>query len=108
MFPRHMTLLEIRVVDMSLQACSNVTLADVGECTPPGHDSSLNFLDLVFVYSVVSLSHVDVAFNVLDLNVVDILYRCIVFNHNFFSSPCSSLYPDFHFHVAFVIVHVVY
>ena len=58
---------------MSLQACSNVTLEDVavlGECCPSGRDSSLNLLVLVFVSGAVSLSHVDVAFNVLDLSVV--------------------------------------
>ena len=35
---------------------------------PPGRDSSLNLLVLVFVSCGVSLSHVDVAFNVLDLS----------------------------------------
>ena len=47
------------VVDLPLQACSNVTLEDVallGECCPSGHDSSLNLLDLVFVSGAVSLS----------------------------------------------------
>ena len=61
-----------RVVDLSLQACSNVTLeivAVLGECCPSGRDSSLNLLVLVFVSGAVSLSHVDVAFNVLDLSV---------------------------------------
>ena len=59
-----------------LQACSNVTLKDVavlGECCPPGRDSSLNLMVLVFVLGVVSLSQVDVAFNFLDLSVVDII-----------------------------------
>ena len=37
-----------------------------------GRNSSLNLLVLVFVSGAVSLSHVDVAFNVLDLSVVDI------------------------------------
>ena len=49
MFPRHMSLLEVR---MSLEACSYVTLEDVavlGECCPSGRDSSLNLLILVFV-----------------------------------------------------------
>ena len=54
------------MVDLSLQACSNVTLEDnvvLGECCPPGHDSSLNLFVLVFVSGAVSLSQVDVAFN---------------------------------------------
>ena len=70
------------VVDLSLQACSNVTLkyvAVLGECCPSGRDSSLNLLVLVFVSSAVSLSQVDVAFNVLDPS-VDI-YLCVVFHH---------------------------
>ena len=61
--------------DLSLQACSSVTLEDVtvvGECCPFGCDYSLNVLVLIFVSGAVSLSQVDVAFNVLDLNVVDI------------------------------------
>ena len=44
-------------------------------------DSSLNLLVLVFVSGAVSLSQVDVAFNVLDLSVVDI-YWCVVFHHH--------------------------
>ena len=38
------------VVDLSSQACSNVTLEDVavlGDCRPYGRDSSLNLLSLV-------------------------------------------------------------
>ena len=96
-----------RVVDLSLQTCSNVTLEDVallGECCP-----SLNLLVLVFVSGTVSLSQVDVAFNVLDLTVVDI-YWCVVFHQQ--SSTCLSSGTKIHFHqlipVAFVVVHVVY
>ena len=44
----------------------------LGECCPFGHDPSLNLLVLVFVSGAVSLSQVDVAFNVLGLSVVDI------------------------------------
>ena len=58
------------VVDLSLQAWSIVTLeyvAVLGECRPSGRDTSLNLLALVFIAGVVSLSHVDVVFNVLDL-----------------------------------------
>ena len=58
---------------MSLQACPNVTLEDVavlGECCPSGRGPSLNLLVLVFVSRAVSLSLVDVAFNLLDLGVV--------------------------------------
>ena len=60
---------------MPLQACSNGTLEDVavvGECCPSGHESSLNLLVLIFVSGTVSMSHIDVAFNVLSLSVVDI------------------------------------
>ena len=67
---------------MSLQACSNFTLENVavlGECC----DSSLNLLVLVFVYGAVSLSQVDVVFNVLDLSVVDICW-CVVFHHHLY------------------------
>ena len=63
-------------IDLSLQACSNVTLEDVAvlvKSSPPGRDSSLNLHVLVFVSGVVSLSQVDVAFNVLDLSVIDII-----------------------------------
>ena len=62
------------VVDLSLQACSSVTLEDVavlGECCPSGRGCSLNLLVLVFASGAVSLSQVDVAFSVLDLSVVD-------------------------------------
>ena len=79
-----MSLLEVRVfVDLSLQACSSVTLEDVavlGECCPSGCDSSLNLLILVFVAGTVSLSQVDVAFNILDLSVVDLCWY-VVFHH---------------------------
>ena len=63
---------------MSLQVCSHVTLEDVavlGECCPSGSDSSLKLLVLVLSISdAVYLSQVDVAFNVLDLGVVDIIW----------------------------------
>ena len=45
----------------------------LGESCPSGRDSSLNLLVLVFVSGAVTLSQVDVAFNALDLSVVDIL-----------------------------------
>ena len=70
------------VVDLSIQACSNVTLEDVAllsECCPSGYDSSLNLIVLVFVSDAVSPSHIDKALNVLDLGVVDI-YWCVVFH----------------------------
>ena len=71
-----MSLLEVRMsLDLSLQAGSNVTLEDIavlGECCPSGRDSSLNLLVFVFGSGAVSLSQVDVPFNVLDLGVVDI------------------------------------
>ena len=61
--------------DLSLHACPNVTTEDVAmlsECCPSGHDSSLNLIVLVFVPGAVSMSQIDVAFNVLDLDVADI------------------------------------
>ena len=72
------------IVDLSLQACSNVTLEDVavlGKCCPSGGNSSVNLLLLVFVSDAVSLSQVDAAFNVLELTVVDI-YWCVVFHYH--------------------------
>ena len=51
--------MQVVVVDLSLQACSSVTLEDVavlGECCKSGHDSSLNLLALVFVTGAISLS----------------------------------------------------
>ena len=51
----------------------------LGECCPSGRDFSLNLLILVFVSGSVSLSEGDVAFNVLDLSVVDIFW-CVVFH----------------------------
>ena len=69
---------------MSLQSCSSVTLEDVmvlGECCPSARDSSLNFRILVLVSGAVSLSQVDVVFNVVNLSVVDI-YWCVVFHHH--------------------------
>ena len=59
-------------VDLSLQACSSVTLEDdavLGECGTSGFDSSLNLIVLVFASGAVSLSPGDVAFNVLDPSV---------------------------------------
>ena len=98
---------------MSLQACSNVTLEHVevlGECCPPSRDSFLNLLVLVFVSGAVSLSQVNAAFNVLDLNVVDI-YWCVV-SIITLSSTCSSSDLNVHFYqlipVAVVVAHVIY
>ena len=68
-----------------------------------------NLLVLVFVSCAVSLSQIDVAFNVLDLSVVDILCR---FPSSPLSSTCSSSNHGFHFHqlihVTFVVARVVY
>jgi len=66
MFPRRMSLLEVRM------SCRFVL---------PGCDSSLNLFVLVFVSGTVSLSQVGVAFSVLDLSVVEI-YRCVGFHHH--------------------------
>ena len=66
---------------MSLHACSTVTVEDIavlGKCCLSGRDSSLNLLFLFVVSAAVSLSPVDVAFNVLDLSVVD-KYWYVVF-----------------------------
>ena len=85
MFPRDVSLLEVlRNCRLVFQACSNVTLEDVAVldiCCPHGRDSSLNLLVLVSVCVAVSLSQVDVPFNVLDLGVIDI-YWCVVFHHH--------------------------
>ena len=94
------------VVDLSLQqACSNVSLEDVavlGDCCPPGRDSFVNLVVLVFVYGAISLTQVDVAFNVLDMSVVDI-YWCVVLHHHLCLRHIHHLIP-----VAFVVFHVVY
>ena len=72
------------VVNLFLHACYNVTLEDVavlGDSFPSDRDPSLNLLVLVFVSGAISLSQVDVAFNVLNLSVVDIYCR-VVFHHH--------------------------
>ena len=72
------------VVELTRQACSNVTLENVavlGECCPSGRDSSLNLLVLVFVFGAASLSQINVAFHFLDLGVFDI-YWCVSFRHH--------------------------
>ena len=102
------------VIDLSLQACSDITLKNVavlGECCPPGRDSSLNLIVLVFASDAVSLSQADVAFNVVDLSVVDIILVCRFPESNLFWI-CSSSDPGLHFHplipVACVVFYVVY
>ena len=54
-----------RVIDLSLQAYSNVTLKDVtvlGECCPSGRDSSLN---LIWTFSIwVLLTYIGVSFSI--------------------------------------------
>ena len=75
----------------------------LGECCPSGRDSSLNLLVLIFVSDAVSLSQVDVAFNVLDLGVVDI-HWCVILFHRL----CLGLVHRQLAHVAFVVVVVVY
>ena len=84
----------------------------LGECCPPGRDSTLNLFVLCFVSDAVSLSQVDVAFNVLDLGVLDIIILVCRFLSSPLCSTCSSSDPNFHFLqlilVAFVVVHVVY
>ena len=79
-------------MDLSLQACSNVTFEDVAvliECYPSGRDSSLNFPVLVFVSGAIYLSQVDIAFNVLDLSFNDIYW-----------------YVGFHHHLCLRLVHI--
>ena len=110
MFPRLISLLAVCMSCRLVYSAYCTVIAVLGECYPPGRDSSLNLLVWVFVSGVVSLSQGDVAFNALDLTVVDILV-C-----RFPSSPlyttCSSSDPDFYFHqliiVAFVAAHMVY
>ena len=93
---------------MSLQPCSNVDdVAVLGECCPSGRDSSLNLLFLVFVTGVASLSQVDVAFNVLDLNVVDV-YWCVGFHHHLFLRLVHHCYFHQLISVAFAVAHIVY
>ena len=88
-----------------------VPLKMVDECCPSGRDSSLNLLVLVHVSGGVSLSLLDLVFNVLDLSVVVLILVCR-FPPSPLSLTCSSSDPDFHFHqlipVAFVVTHVVY
>ena len=101
MFLRRISLLEVCMsCDLSLQACSNVTLEDVavlGECCPSGHDSSLNLLVLVFISGAISLSQVDVAFNVrfsiwVLLIYIDVTFSIITFVFDLFIfRPCLSL-----------------
>ena len=74
------------IIAGSTHAFSVVTLEDFavhGECCPPGRDSSLNIFVFVFVSGAISLSQVDVAFNVLDLSVVDIYWR-VVFRYHLY------------------------
>ena len=87
--------------EMSFHACPNVTIEDVAmlsQCYPSGHDSSLNLIVLFFVPGTVSMSQIDVAFNVLDLGVVDIYCMVCRFPSSPLSSTCSSSDPDFQFH----------
>ena len=62
MFPRRMSLLEVRVSSRRISSrIFYVTLEDVavfGECCPSGHDCSLNLLVIVFS-GALSLSQVD-------------------------------------------------
>jgi len=63
------------IIDLTLHIGSIRTLEDVGvlgECCPPGRDSSLNVLILILVVGDVSLNQIDVDFNVLHLSGVDI------------------------------------
>ena len=76
MLPRRMSLLKVRMFHVTLE-----DVAILGECCPSGHGSSLDLIVLVFVSGAVSLSHVDVAFNVLYLSFVDI-YWCVIFLHH--------------------------
>ena len=82
----------------------------LGEYCPSGRDFSLNLVVLVLVSGTTSLSQVDVAFTVLNRNVVDLKLMCRFSSSPLFST-CSSSDPDFHFHqlipVAFVVINVV-
>ena len=85
MFPRRMSLLEVcmscRFVSSSMFQCYPCICRGAGECCPSGRNSSLNLIVLDSVSGAVSLSHVYVALNVLDLSVVDI-YWCVGFHHH--------------------------
>ena len=75
MFPRCMSLLEVRMTCRLIYS-DNVTLeyvAVLGECCHP----TVILLCLVFVSGGVSLSQVDVTSNILYLSVVDI-YWCVL------------------------------
>ena len=76
-----------------------------------GGDASLKLLVLGFVSGDVSMSQVDVAFNGLDLNVVD-KYWCVVFYHHLCLRIIHLQTLDSHFlqrnHVAIVVARVVY
>jgi len=74
-------LVSCRFVSSSIFQCYPWRFAVLFECRQSGHNSSLNSLVLGFVCGAVSLSQVDVAFNVLDLGVVDI-YWCVVYHHH--------------------------
>ena len=84
---------------MSLHVYSSVTLGNVAvlaNVVQSDLDSYLNIIFFVLLSGAVSPSHVDVAFNVLDLSVADTLV-C-----SFPSSPLSSTWSSsdhiFHFH----------
>ena len=62
-----------RLVSSSMFRYHPKNVAVLGECCPPGRDSSLNLLVLAFASGAVSLSKADIAFNVVDLSVVDII-----------------------------------
>ncbi|KAK2170756.1 hypothetical protein NP493_1143g01020 [Ridgeia piscesae] len=68
---------------MSCRFASSKNVAVLGKCCPSGRDSSLNLITLIFVSGAISLSQVDVAFNVLDLSVGDI-YWCVGFSHHLY------------------------
>ena len=61
-----------RRTSLSMSHATHEDVAVLGECSSCGRDSSLNRLVLVYVSGAVSLSCVDVAFNILDLGVVDL------------------------------------
>ena len=75
MFPRRMSLLEVRMSCRIVSSCRYVPMLPLkmSRCLANAVHSPLNFLVLVVVSGAVSLSQVDVAFNLLHL--------CFVFLH---------------------------
>ena len=110
LFRRRVSLLEAhmccRLVSPAGTSVITEYVAVLGECYPAGRDSSLNFLVLVFACGAVSLSQVDVAFNVVWLSGVDI-YWYVLFNHHLYYRHVHLLALNFTF-VCLHLQHLLY